>query len=170
MSDAVTFVLNGEEVEAAPGETIWQVAAREGVEIPHLYGVDFGDHFVDQRKVDMRRADMQIGYHGDPQRLHMAWPAFAVDGRVALDQQPGLDPHAPQRGGDERRQYRQSEFEAQRSPAAAAVGPLLFAGAHASAKPAAPAAGGGAWRHSSARLSMTRRQTGGTRAAMNIAA
>ena len=36
MSDAITFTLNGEEVVAAPGETIWQVAERQGVEIPHL--------------------------------------------------------------------------------------------------------------------------------------
>ena len=36
MSDAIPFILNGAEVEAAPGETIWQVAQRQGVEIPHL--------------------------------------------------------------------------------------------------------------------------------------
>ncbi len=30
------FSLDGREVEAAPGETIWTVAQREGVEIPHL--------------------------------------------------------------------------------------------------------------------------------------
>ncbi len=30
------FTLDGHEVEAAPGETIWTVAQREGVEIPHL--------------------------------------------------------------------------------------------------------------------------------------
>ncbi len=36
MSGAVSFNLNGQEVEAAPGETIWQVAKRLGVEIPHL--------------------------------------------------------------------------------------------------------------------------------------
>ena len=36
MSETIRFTLNGEEVEAAPGETIWQVASRQGVEIPHL--------------------------------------------------------------------------------------------------------------------------------------
>ena len=36
MSDTVKFLLDGEEVEARPGETIWQVAQRKGVEIPHL--------------------------------------------------------------------------------------------------------------------------------------
>ena len=36
MSDAVAFSLDGRDVAAAPGETIWQVAAREGVAIPHL--------------------------------------------------------------------------------------------------------------------------------------
>ena len=32
----VTFELDGERVEAKPGETIWQVAQRLGTEIPHL--------------------------------------------------------------------------------------------------------------------------------------
>jgi formate dehydrogenase major subunit len=36
MTDAITFTLDGREVEARPGETIWQVAAREGTDIPHL--------------------------------------------------------------------------------------------------------------------------------------
>jgi formate dehydrogenase major subunit len=36
MTDAIKFILDGDEVEAAPGETIWQVAHRKGVEIPHL--------------------------------------------------------------------------------------------------------------------------------------
>ncbi len=36
MTDAITFSLNGKDVAAKPGETIWQVATREGVEIPHL--------------------------------------------------------------------------------------------------------------------------------------
>ena len=36
MTESVTFTLNGREVEALPGETIWQVAERQGVEIPHL--------------------------------------------------------------------------------------------------------------------------------------
>jgi formate dehydrogenase major subunit len=32
----VVFTLNGRDVIAQPGETIWQVASREGIEIPHL--------------------------------------------------------------------------------------------------------------------------------------
>src|SRR5258708_24266652 len=36
MTDAITFLLDGDEVEALPGETIWQVANRRGTEIPHL--------------------------------------------------------------------------------------------------------------------------------------
>jgi formate dehydrogenase major subunit len=32
----ITFTLDGREVEAIPGETIWQVAKREGTRIPHL--------------------------------------------------------------------------------------------------------------------------------------
>jgi len=36
MSDAIKFNLNGKDVEAQPGETIWQVADRLGIEVPHL--------------------------------------------------------------------------------------------------------------------------------------
>src|SRR3954462_9799768 len=36
MTDPIRFTLDGTEVEAEPGETIWQVAQRNGVEIPHL--------------------------------------------------------------------------------------------------------------------------------------
>ncbi|HKH97287.1 MAG TPA: formate dehydrogenase subunit alpha [Beijerinckiaceae bacterium] len=34
--EGVKFLLDDREVEAAPGETIWQVASRHGTEIPHL--------------------------------------------------------------------------------------------------------------------------------------
>jgi len=36
MTDPIKFTLDGREVEALPGETIWQVAQRLGTEIPHL--------------------------------------------------------------------------------------------------------------------------------------
>ena len=36
MSDMIRFELDGRDVDAAPGESIWDVARREGVEIPHL--------------------------------------------------------------------------------------------------------------------------------------
>ena len=36
MTKKITFTLDGREVMAAPGETIWQVAQREGTTIPHL--------------------------------------------------------------------------------------------------------------------------------------
>src|SRR5216684_2597733 len=36
MTDPIRFFLDDAEVEAQPGETIWQVASRQGVEIPHL--------------------------------------------------------------------------------------------------------------------------------------
>jgi len=36
MTDPIRFTLDGVEVEAQPGETIWQVASRLGTEIPHL--------------------------------------------------------------------------------------------------------------------------------------
>ncbi|MDP6391291.1 MAG: formate dehydrogenase subunit alpha [Alphaproteobacteria bacterium] len=36
MSDKITFTLDGRRVEAEPGETIWQIADRLGIEVPHL--------------------------------------------------------------------------------------------------------------------------------------
>jgi formate dehydrogenase major subunit len=36
MTEPIRFFLDGLEVSAAPGETIWQVANRRGIEIPHL--------------------------------------------------------------------------------------------------------------------------------------
>ena len=36
MSDKIKFELDGVEVEADAGETIWQVAKRQGTDIPHL--------------------------------------------------------------------------------------------------------------------------------------
>ena len=36
MAEAIGFFLDGTEVSAEPGETIWQVANRRGIEIPHL--------------------------------------------------------------------------------------------------------------------------------------
>ena len=38
--DAIRFTLDGQSVEAAPGETIWQVAKRLGTRIPHLCYLD----------------------------------------------------------------------------------------------------------------------------------
>src|SRR5215469_11326992 len=35
-SEAIKFSLDGRDVEARPGETIFQVAARQGIELPHL--------------------------------------------------------------------------------------------------------------------------------------
>ena len=36
MTEKITFTLDGREVDASPGETIWQVAQRQGTAIPHL--------------------------------------------------------------------------------------------------------------------------------------
>jgi formate dehydrogenase major subunit len=36
VTEKITFVLDGREVEASPDETIWQVAQRQGTTIPHL--------------------------------------------------------------------------------------------------------------------------------------
>ncbi|MEC9342539.1 MAG: molybdopterin-dependent oxidoreductase, partial [Pseudomonadota bacterium] len=40
MSDPITFTLDGKDVTAEPGETIWQVAKRTGTRIPHLCHLD----------------------------------------------------------------------------------------------------------------------------------
>ena len=36
MTDSFTFILDGNEVEARPGETIWEIARRNRIGIPHL--------------------------------------------------------------------------------------------------------------------------------------
>src|SRR5262245_52233690 len=36
MTAPITFTLDGKQVTAEPGETIWQVAKRQGTDIPHL--------------------------------------------------------------------------------------------------------------------------------------
>jgi formate dehydrogenase major subunit len=36
MTETIKFILDGREVVAAPGETIWQVAQRHGTTVPHL--------------------------------------------------------------------------------------------------------------------------------------
>jgi predicted molibdopterin-dependent oxidoreductase YjgC len=36
VSESISFTLDGRAVSAAPDESIWQVAARQGVDIPHL--------------------------------------------------------------------------------------------------------------------------------------
>ncbi|MEI9988296.1 MAG: 2Fe-2S iron-sulfur cluster-binding protein [Aliidongia sp.] len=36
MSDAINFIIDGKAVTATSGETIWQVANRNGLTIPHL--------------------------------------------------------------------------------------------------------------------------------------
>ena len=40
MTNQTKFSLNGSEVVAEADETIWQVAKREGVDIPHLCHLD----------------------------------------------------------------------------------------------------------------------------------
>ena len=47
MSDKIIFELDGKQVEALPGETIWQVAKRFGTEIPHLCFKDAPDYRPD---------------------------------------------------------------------------------------------------------------------------
>ena len=40
MKTSIKFTLDGKPVEAAEGETIWQVAKREGTRIPHFCYLD----------------------------------------------------------------------------------------------------------------------------------
>jgi formate dehydrogenase major subunit len=40
MTDLICFTLDGREVTASPGETLWQVARRQGIAIPHLCHLD----------------------------------------------------------------------------------------------------------------------------------
>jgi formate dehydrogenase major subunit len=47
MSDRISFILDGREVTAEPGETIWQVANRLGNEIPHLCWQPYPDYRAD---------------------------------------------------------------------------------------------------------------------------
>src|SRR5882672_462323 len=47
MTDQIVFKLDGKEVAASPGETIWDVAKREGTKIPHLCHVDLPGYRVD---------------------------------------------------------------------------------------------------------------------------
>jgi len=47
MSETIKFTMDGSEVEAAPGETIWQVANRLGNEIPHLCWQPYPDYRAD---------------------------------------------------------------------------------------------------------------------------
>ncbi|MDF2766630.1 MAG: formate dehydrogenase subunit alpha [Rhodospirillales bacterium] len=47
MTDRIKFTLDGKAVTAAPGETIWEVAKREGTRIPHLCHVDLPGYRAD---------------------------------------------------------------------------------------------------------------------------
>ena len=47
MTDKISFKLDGKDVAARPGETIWDVAKREGTKIPHLCHVDLPGYRVD---------------------------------------------------------------------------------------------------------------------------
>jgi formate dehydrogenase major subunit len=47
MAERISFTLDGKPVTAAPDETIWDVAKREGLEIPHLCHVDLPGYRTD---------------------------------------------------------------------------------------------------------------------------
>ena len=47
VSRNITFTLDGKQIEAIGGETIWQAAARHGTDIPHLCYKDANDYRAD---------------------------------------------------------------------------------------------------------------------------
>jgi formate dehydrogenase major subunit len=47
MAEAISFTLDGKTLVAEPGQTIWDVAKREGVRIPHLCHVDLPGYRTD---------------------------------------------------------------------------------------------------------------------------
>ena len=47
MTGKIEFTLDGKPVSAEPGETIWEVAKREGTKIPHLCHVDLPGYRAD---------------------------------------------------------------------------------------------------------------------------
>ena len=47
MAEAISFTLDGKAVVAEPGQTIWDVAKREGVRIPHVCHVDLPGYRAD---------------------------------------------------------------------------------------------------------------------------
>ena len=47
MTDRINFTLDGKPVTALPGETIWEVAKREGTKIPYLCHVDMPGYRAD---------------------------------------------------------------------------------------------------------------------------
>ena len=47
MSEPITFTLDGDEVSAEPGDSIWRAAKRHGVAIPHLCHTEMQDYRAD---------------------------------------------------------------------------------------------------------------------------
>ena len=48
----ITFTLDGNQVEACAGESIWQVAQRSGVKIPHLCYAPQPDYRADGNQIN----------------------------------------------------------------------------------------------------------------------
>ncbi len=61
MTDTIKFTLDGTQVEAAPGETIWQVAKRRGTLIPHLCHMDAPGYRADG---NCRACMVEIAFDG----------------------------------------------------------------------------------------------------------
>ena len=87
MADTIEFTLNGKTVTAAEGETIWEVAKREGTDIPHLCHVDLPGYrpdgncracMVDIEGVEAYRADATAPLRG---------------GLIVIEEIWGLVPH-----------------------------------------------------------------------------
>src|SRR6202521_3498585 len=72
---AVKFVLDGVEVEAQPGETLWQVASRLGTEIPHLCYAPEPGYRADARHEGEDRVGARQGLAQDGVRAPARRPA-----------------------------------------------------------------------------------------------
>ena len=90
MSEAVAFSLDGREVAAAAGETIWQVAAREGVAIPHLCHSAEPGYRPDG---NCRACMVEVEGGAGPRRLLHPPPGAGHEGADRHGARPALAPH-----------------------------------------------------------------------------
>ena len=134
MSGPITFTLDGREVEARPDETIWQIAKREGIEIPHLCYTEAPTYRADGNcrvcMVDIegervlaascirKPSDGMVVNTGAERAVKAR--AMVMELLVA-DQPPRTDSHAPQAEiwqWAERMEQTESRFPKKQTPAA----------------------------------------------------
>ena len=105
MSDKIVFKLDGKDVAAGPGETIWDVAKREGTKIPHLCHVDLPGYRVDGNcracMVDVKGERVLDGVvHPQTDGGHGGADAIAARREVARDGvRAAREQHAAARAG-----------------------------------------------------------------------